>query len=441
MSKSTAFSRQYKKSYFTVDKTEAFSKVYLQLSDSNENDDLHSDVRDTPNTLNSRTYNDIELVSKALQIIKQEKSGVNTVEINKCLSLDVGNTKNKFNCIKKLLYEGKTNKNKRPYFYMKVYSKEKLPYKHKYKNNHGFADLTKSSRDVERSFRTFFDFSDDYLDINDLLRNNNEVNEDKSVKTENMNNVFELMPAENPNNYFRMLSFSSDYLDTDDLRFGTKMADSNNNTQVFKLIPTNNVVNPRNYSYYIDTKRTNPKLTEEKPKEMRNGETKKKLYVFKLIPSTNLRRFRNSAENDFKKKEILRTVSVESDSSDSSDDSASKDKVEASKGDERKGKSIDKKPQRFHVIDKSVKEESSEEDTSNESEIPIQRPMEIPKKEKKVYYMQGSNRIFKIRNGRRRLPHFLPKRYHWSEEDMKNLENYWFNGPQGKYWGAYKTPY
>lgn len=434
----TAFGRQYKISYFTVHETEAFSKVYLQLRDFNENDD-HRDVRDTPNSLNSRTYNDIELISKALQIIKQEKSGVNTVEINKCLSLDVGNTKNKFNCIKKLLYEGKTNKNKRPYLYMKVYSKERLPYKHKYKNNHDF--VTKSGHDVERSFRTFFDFSDDYLDINDLLRSNNEANEDKSVKTKEMNNVFELIPAKNANNYFRTLIFSSDYLDTDDLRFGTKMADNNNNTQVFKLIPTNTKVNLKNHSYYIDTKRMNPKLIDEEPKEMKNGETKKKLYVFKLIPSTNLRRFRNIAENDFKKKKILRTVSGESDSSDSSDESVSKDKVDSSKGDERKGKSIDKKPKRFHVIDKSVKEESSEEDTSNESEIPIQRPIEIPKKEKKVYYIQGSNRIFKIRNGRRRLPHFLPKRYHWSEEDMKNLENYWFNGPQGKYWGAYRTPY
>ncbi|CAK1553300.1 unnamed protein product [Leptosia nina] len=57
-------------------------------------------------------------------------------------------------------------------------------------------------------------------------------------------------------------------------------------------------------------------------------------------------------------------------------------------------------------------------------------------------YMQAPTRIYEIElDLRRRLPHFLPKRHHWDEEDFKNLRNYWIHGPQGKYPGPYRIPY
>lgn len=34
---------------------------------------------------------------------------------------------------------------------------------------------------------------------------------------------------------------------------------------------------------------------------------------------------------------------------------------------------------------------------------------------------------------RRRLPQFLPKRYHWDPSDINELGYYWFNGPKGRY--------
>lgn len=44
-------------------------------------------------------------------------------------------------------------------------------------------------------------------------------------------------------------------------------------------------------------------------------------------------------------------------------------------------------------------------------------------------------------SSRKRLEHFLPKRYHWSEEDLPHLGFFWFNGPQGRLPGPYKITY
>lgn len=50
-------------------------------------------------------------------------------------------------------------------------------------------------------------------------------------------------------------------------------------------------------------------------------------------------------------------------------------------------------------------------------------------------YVQGNRYISAAdsEDGRRRLPQFLPKRYHWEPDEMQDLGYYWFNGPKGKY--------
>ncbi|KAJ2942458.1 hypothetical protein O0L34_g16063 [Tuta absoluta] len=52
---------------------------------------------------------------------------------------------------------------------------------------------------------------------------------------------------------------------------------------------------------------------------------------------------------------------------------------------------------------------------------------------KPEHYTQSHSRL--VTEGedfRRRLPHFMPKRYHWDEKDFQRLGYFWFNGPQGR---------
>ncbi|XP_046976014.1 uncharacterized protein LOC124542125 [Vanessa cardui] len=67
------------------------------------------------------------------------------------------------------------------------------------------------------------------------------------------------------------------------------------------------------------------------------------------------------------------------------------------------------------------------------------RKKAIPKRKPQILYMQGPSRLYR-EDGRRRLPYFFPKRLHWNEDDVKNLRDYWINGPQGKYSG-YRIAY
>lgn len=84
------------------------------------------------------------------------------------------------------------------------------------------------------------------------------------------------------------------------------------------------------------------------------------------------------------------------------------------------------KPKRFEVIEKT------------DSEEPY-RPVKVKAEGGKYIYAQAPTRHLTL--DRRRLPHFLPKRYHWSLDDIKHLPYLWFNGPQGQYAGIYRKPF
>ncbi|XP_039762834.1 uncharacterized protein LOC120635760 [Pararge aegeria] len=386
--------------YLNVNFTNAFSKILLKIEDPDAiSNDYYESFIDKTDYRNFRTYDDLELISKALEIIKKEKSDSTALEINKCL--DVVNMKKKLNCIKRLIYKEKSDSdNKKPYFYTKLFNDEPFPLmKYKHNLDNGFVDLTKSGNDAKRTFHTLFKFSDDYLDINDLLRAGTEMVDEKSIAPNKIKILDEAQSLR------QLKNFSQDYLDVNDILRTSKNAKST-------------------------------------PERIDNEKAKMNVYVFKLLPIKEgvkiMRRYRTIDTKGNENKNILRSASEENDSSSSSESSESKEERVI-----RKGKKW-KRPKRFQVINKSVEEDvSSEEDSSNESDIPIQRPIEVPKRGKKmVFYMQAPGRIYKTeKESRRRLPHFFPKRYHWNEEEMKDLRDYWFNGPQGKYRGHYKTPY
>ncbi|KAL0858462.1 hypothetical protein ABMA27_012332 [Loxostege sticticalis] len=73
--------------------------------------------------------------------------------------------------------------------------------------------------------------------------------------------------------------------------------------------------------------------------------------------------------------------------------------------------------------------------SSDEVEEPV-KPKKYKSNKKKEYYLQGGRIIADVdedEDRRRRLPNFLPKRYHWAEDEIHNLGFFWFNGPQGRY--------
>ncbi|CAH2065195.1 unnamed protein product, partial [Iphiclides podalirius] len=94
----------------------------------------------------------------------------------------------------------------------------------------------------------------------------------------------------------------------------------------------------------------------------------------------------------------------------------------------------DGKPKRFEVIENS---DESEESSRGSEERPAPKKVKGAKGAKYIY-AQGPTRHVTV--DRRRLPHFLPKRYHWDEGDIRNLSYLWFNGPQGQYAGVYRKP-
>lgn len=86
------------------------------------------------------------------------------------------------------------------------------------------------------------------------------------------------------------------------------------------------------------------------------------------------------------------------------------------------------------------------ESNSNSIEKSLQKKKKKKKKQKRKtdgedeIYLQG-NKLITVSDSeednnedqRRRLPQFLPKRYHWDPSDIHDLGYYWFNGPKGKY--------
>ncbi|KAJ8706618.1 hypothetical protein PYW07_012696 [Mythimna separata] len=52
----------------------------------------------------------------------------------------------------------------------------------------------------------------------------------------------------------------------------------------------------------------------------------------------------------------------------------------------------------------------------------------------KIFHSTGRNKKKHYEDGRRkRLDHFMPKRYHWDPSEINELGYYWFNGPKGMY--------
>ncbi|RVE46046.1 hypothetical protein evm_009326 [Chilo suppressalis] len=139
----------------------------------------------------------------------------------------------------------------------------------------------------------------------------------------------------------------------------------------------------------------------------------------------------------------------------------SSDDSESSSSQESHSRNEYRKPKRFQIIENEnlgkkrqakqkriVAMSSSEEsdEASSSDELPVAKKRPLPKLTKKKvkkhdmvtqkeFYLQAG-RLIDPSSGdefRRRLPMFLPKRYHWQEEDIHNLGYYWFNGPQGRY--------
>lgn len=97
-----------------------------------------------------------------------------------------------------------------------------------------------------------------------------------------------------------------------------------------------------------------------------------------------------------------------------------------------------KKPKRFEVVensDESVASGNTDSDTSNEMSIPLRNK----NVNSKIIYVQGPTRHILSDERRSRIPHFMPKRYHWDLDDIKDLPYFWFNGPQGYFSGVYKV--
>lgn len=132
--------------------------------------------------------------------------------------------------------------------------------------------------------------------------------------------------------------------------------------------------------------------------------------------------------NDSKKKR--EEWSSDSDSSESSEESVRKKKYYKSSDEARS--TISSKE--VHVSLSKEKKESSPEiyPEEDEDEVYLQGNKLVPLKSKNN---DDKTKISRRENvdGRRRLPHFLPKRYHWNSDEIKHLGYFWFNGPRGRY--------
>lgn len=222
---------------------------------------------------------------------------------------------------------------------------------------------------------------------------------------------------------FEMKKFSQDYLDVNDLlRSNKKMDDQKTKKRIiFKIVPNENKFSRFDYDL-TGLRKFNPKKDKEIVKINDNSSIKnnKKRIIFKIVPDEN--KLVKFDKTDNKVKNILRK---QQDDYYDSESSSSEEHTEPNNG------KIDLQGQ------SNVKSDS---ESSSYEEIKIIKKKIKPKVEPAVYYMQGPSRMYG-EDSRRRLPHFLPKRYYWDEDDMRELKNFWFQGPQGKYPGHYRTPY
>ncbi|XP_068627158.1 uncharacterized protein [Battus philenor] len=182
-------------------------------------------------------------------------------------------------------------------------------------------------------------------------------------------------------------SFSEDYLDVNDL-------------SVSRKVDNDYLLGNTRYPY------TKVKLVVSKPAQLKH--TTRNALIRKLF---------NASKTE---KNVLRSRIISEESEEESSE-------------ESRERSRYKKPKRFEVV-KNSKESSYEESREMTRDV---RPARDHRNSGKVIYAQSPTRHLYVA-GRRRLPHFLPKRYHWSEDDIQKLPYLWFNGPQGLYPGIYR---
>ncbi|KAJ0169695.1 hypothetical protein K1T71_014880 [Dendrolimus kikuchii] len=205
----------------------------------------------------------------------------------------------------------------------------------------------------------------------------------------------------------RSPEFSQDYLDVSDLRSG-------------RSIP---------FDYVDVSVDLNLNFDSRVPEARRSGGAKARASIY-------------SSDTDIVKdifKETPKRFKVVP--SDSSDKSSKSDSSVDSKSNEKLN---DEKKFATDNTDSedNMKDEKDSDNSNNESEekITSSKKVRTPKSshgakvtdKNRVVYMQSLNKVIDA-DGRRRLTHFLPKRFHWKEEEFDNLGYFWFNGHRGKY--------
>ncbi|CAH2083440.1 unnamed protein product [Euphydryas editha] len=357
----------------------------------NDWDQRHKTYKNTEN-LQSK------LIGKALELLNKQKNNLITTDFNKCLYQD-NELSDKIICIKDFIRENSEENNDSSYQDLTkselVDTAQAMPIPsiladenhntHQKNKKYSRSELINEQTNNMKLMTYNRCLHEDYeSDRKKCMKELVEKTVRKGVEDSDnyMNDYYENQDPSKPDRSYKKKSFSQDYLDINDLL------------------------------------RTN--------KNMDNDKTKKKIILKIVQPNKNkftrfdydltgVRKF-NHDEDKMEKKNILRT------DYDSSDSSGS---------DEKQAKRND------------VKDESSDRDSdeSSSDEEDVKRKLKTKKKvNPTVYYMQGPSRMYG-EDARRRIPHFFPKRYHWDEDDIKDLKNYWFQGPQGKYSGPYKTPY
>lgn len=102
---------------------------------------------------------------------------------------------------------------------------------------------------------------------------------------------------------------------------------------------------------------------------------------------------------------------------------------EYSKKKKPKSKKIESVESEEHVKKKPKNKREKKIEVNSDSDIDVDDEKEVkgkPTKSKEKYaYLQGNKIYDSLR--RQRLQHFLPKRFHWTENEMRNLGYYWFD--------------
>lgn len=255
-------------------------------------------------------------------------------------------------------------------------------------------------RQQYRPFADLTEFSQDYLDVNDLARS----------------------------------KFANDYVDVNDLREGRSIVPNcKSELGEFGRVTQTNCLPVSRKSHYEGNSRFNVEDSALEGKFDEISDVKGTSNSNELYEKDNTLRF--------KKKKRYKVVSNEK-SSDSDDSSKSYDFDKHGSGSSLQSSDSNevttKKPKK-NKKNKASKKESSDSymymqgnKMYNQDDF-RKNKWDNLKDEIESANEEGSKHArHRFRRGIR-LPHFLPKRYHWDEEEFQNLGYYWFNGPKGKY--------